>query len=457
MPLLWTPPVRPQIRPPLLGLIVGLIGLALLGPLLAPRPAAAATELQLWHALDGPNGALVARIAEDFNAAQTAYRVIPIYKGTYAETISGGIAAYRAGAAPHMLQVFEVGSGTMAAAIGAVRPVSEVMREAGRALEPGDFLPVIGSNYLTEDGQMLSLPFNTSSTVMWINRDRFRRAGLDAERLPATWPEVFAAARRLRAADPAACALSAAWPTWVHIEQLSVWHDLPIATRANGLDGYDAELVFNGPVQVRHLENLVALHRAGAFTYVGRSNAGEIRFVSGDCAIFLSSSAMYGKVTSGARFDWTIRPMPYYPDVPAAPQNAIVGGGSIYVMRGKTQADYAGVARFLAFVLEDRQQELLYRNTGYVPATRAAYAAAVASGFYARHPELHVAVESITRRAPTRNSGGLRLGNMLQIRDLWAEEIEAALAGRKTPREALDAAVARGNAVLRIFQQRTGR
>lgn len=454
MPPLWSPPVRPSIRPllrPLLRLLVRVV------PILAAGPAAAATELQLWHALDGPNGTLITRIAEDFNASQSAYRVIPIYKGSYAETISGGIAAYRSGAAPHMLQVFEVGTGTMAAAIGAVRPVAEVMREAGRSLEPGDFLPVIATNYLAEDGQMLGLPFNTSAMVMWINRDRFRRAGLDAERLPATWPEVFAAARRLRAADGTACALSNAWPTWGHIEQLSVWHDLPIATRANGLEGYDAELTFNGPVQVRHLENLVALQRAGAFTYVGRGNAGEARFVSGECAIFLSSSAMYGKVTSGARFDWTIRPMPHYPDVPTAPQNAILGGGSIYAMRGKTQDEYAGIARFLAFVLENRQQELLYRNTGYLPVTRAAYAAATESGFYAAHPPLHVAVDSLLRKAPTRNSAGLRLGNMLQIRDLWAEEIEAALEGRKTPRQALDAAVARGNAVLRTFQQRTGR
>ena len=435
--------------------LLPLLGL-LLAALLA-RPAAAVTELQLWHALDGPNGALLARIAEDFNAAQDAYRVIPIYKGSYAETISGGIAAYRAGAGPHMLQVFEVGNGTMAAAIGAVRPVAALMKEAGYALEPGDFLPVIASNYLADDGQMLSLPFNISSVVMWINRDRFRRAGLDAERLPATWPEVFAAARRLKAADGTLCALSTAWPTWVHIEQLSAWHDRPIATRSNGLDGYDADLVFNGPLQVRHLEAIVALHREGAFEYNGRTTGGDARFVSGACAIFLTSSSLYGRVASEARFDWTIAPMPYYPDIPGAPQNAILGGGSLYAMQGKTRAESVGVARFLAFVLEGRQQDLLYRNTGYVPATRAAYAAALAAGFYAAHPPLHVAVDSIMRKTPTRASAGLRLGNMLQIRDLWAEEIEAALSGTKSPRQALDDAVRRGNHVLRVFQRRTGR
>lgn len=431
----------------------------LLGLVLAVLPglACATTELQLWHSLDGANGALVARIADDFNASQGAYRIVTIYKGPYAETINGGIAAYRAGEGPHLLQVFEVGNGTMAAAIGAVRPVSEVMREADRAIAPEAFLPVIATNYLGRDGSMLSLPFNISSMVMWINRDRFREAGLDPDQLPATWPQVFEAARALHRANPSGCALSTAWPTWAHIEQLSVWHDRPIATRSNGLDGFDTELAFNRPFQVRHLQNIVDLHRAGVFTYAGRTNRGEARFIAGECGIFLTSSSMYGSISVRGRFDWTIRPMPYYPDIAAEPQNAILGGGSLYVMQGKTPHEYAGVAAFLDFVLSFPQQALLYQNSGYVPVTRAAYEDARRTGFYAQNPKLEVAVRAIMRREPTRNSAGLRLGNMLQIRDLWAEEIEAALAGAKSPQQALDAAVARGNAVLRLFQRRTAR
>ncbi|KAB1069890.1 sn-glycerol-3-phosphate ABC transporter substrate-binding protein UgpB [Methylobacterium planeticum] len=424
---------------------------------LLPVAAHAATELQLWHSLDGANGALVARMADDFNASQSAYRVITIYKGPYAETINGGIAAYRAGEAPHILQVFEVGNGTMAAAIGAVKPVSEVLRAAGRAVEPDAFLPVIATNYLARDGHMLSLPFNISAMVMWINLDRFRRAGLDPDRLPETWPQLFDAARALKRTDPSACAFSTAWPTWAHIEQLSVWHDRPIATRSNGLDGFDAELVFNAPFQVRHLQNIVDLHRDGAFEYTGRTNRGEARFIAGECAIFLTSSSMYGSIAARGRFHWAMRPMPYYPDQAGAPQNAILGGGSLYVMQGKTEHEYAGVAEFLAFVLSFPQQALLYRNSGYMPVTRAAYEDARGAGFYERNPMLQIAVRSITNKEPTRNSAGLRLGNMLQIRDLWSEEIEAALDGSKTPQRALDDAVARGNAVLRLFQRRTAR
>jgi sn-glycerol 3-phosphate transport system substrate-binding protein len=436
------------------GIRLALLAAALLAAL-RPLPAAAVTELQFWHALDGPNGELVNRLAETFNGAQADYRVVPVYKGSYAETISSGITAYRTGAAPHLLQVYEVGNGTMAAAVGAVRSVASVLREADLPIKPADFLPVIATNYLDSEGDMLSLPFNVSSTVMWINRDRFRQAGLDADRLPATWPDIFAAARRIKAADGTRCALSSAWPTWVHIEQLSIWHGRPIATRSNGLDGYDAELVFNGPLQVRHLQNLVDLQRAGVFEYNDRVNRGESRFIAGDCAIFLTSSSLYGRVAATARFDWTVAPMPYYPDVVAEPRNAILGGGSLYVMQGKTPDEYRGVARFLAFLMEEPQQALLYRNTGYIPTTRGAYAAALAEGFFDRHPQLHVAVQELIRRPATRDTAGLRLGNMVQIRDLWAEELEAALNGAKSPQQALDDAVARGNRVLRTFQQRT--
>ncbi|GJE60233.1 sn-glycerol-3-phosphate ABC transporter substrate-binding protein UgpB [Methylobacterium trifolii] len=423
--------------------------------LLAVRPACAAIELQVWHSLDGANGLVISKMADDFNASQGNYKVITIYKGPYAETLSGGIAAYRAGAAPHILQVFEVGNGTMAAAVGAVKPVSDVFAYSNSPVTPDDLLPVLATNYLSRSGKLLSLPYNISSMIMWINRDRFRKAGLDPEQLPRTWPEVFEAARAIRKADPTSCALSTAWPVWANIEQLSAWHDRPVASRANGLAGFDTELEFNRPVQVRHLENLVTLSREGVFQYLGRTNLGEAKFLSGDCAIFVTSSAMYGAIRGKNTFDWTVLPMPYYPDVPEAPQNAILGGGSLYVMQGKSDLEYRGVSEFLTFILGPEEQAIMYRNSGYLPITRAAYEEALRSGAYGENPPLRTAIESVTRKRPTPNSSGLRLGNMLQIRDIWAEEIEAALNGAKTAQQALDDAVARGNEVLRLFRQRT--
>src|ERR1035438_4502777 len=207
-------------------------------------PAYAVTEIQWWHAMTGPNNDVVVKLANDFNAAQGDYKIVPTFKGSYADTLNAGIAAFRAGNAPGIMQVFEVGTATMMAAKGAIKPVFELMKEQGEAFDPKAYLPTITGYYSTSKGDMLSFPFNSSSMVMWINKDELKKAGV-AE-IPKTWPEVFDAARKLKAAGHATCGFSNAWATWANIEQFSAWHNVPIGTKANGLDGFDTVLNFNG-------------------------------------------------------------------------------------------------------------------------------------------------------------------------------------------------------------------
>jgi len=292
-------------------------------------PAGAVTELQWWHAMTGANNDVIVKLADEFSAAQSDYKVIPTYKGSYADTMNAGIAAFRAGNAPHIIQVFEVGTATMMAATGAVKPVHVLMKEAGEKFDPQAYLAAITGYYSTSKGEMLSFPFNSSSTVMWINKDAFRKAGLDPAAPPKTWPEVFEAATKLKAAGYASCGFSNAWVTWVNVEQLSAWHNVPLSTKANGLDGFDTVLNFNGPLHVKHLEKLIELQKDKTYDYSGRTNTGEGRFTSGECPIFLTSSAFFGNVRANAKFDFGNAPMPYYPDVAGAPQNSIIGGASL--------------------------------------------------------------------------------------------------------------------------------
>ncbi len=433
------------------------IGIAAAAMVSLAGPASAQVEIQWWHAMTGGNNDVVVRLAEEFNAGQKDYRVVPSYKGAYADALNAGIAAFRAGNAPHVLQVFEVGTATMMAAKGAVKPVHELMAEAGEAFDPQAYLPAITGYYSTAKGDMLSMPFNSSSMVMWINRDALRKAGLNPDQPPKTWPEVFEAAKILKAAGSTTCGFSNAWATWANIEQLSAWHNLPLSTKANGLDGFDTVLQFNAPLQVRHLQSLVDLQREKIYDYSGRTSSGEGRFTSGECPIFLTSSAFYANVKGNAKFDWAAVPMPYYPDQTGAPQNSIIGGASLWVMGGKTSPEYKGVAKFFTFLSDTDRQAKLHQDSGYLPITRAAYEKVRASGFYDRNPYLQTALIELTGKEPTENSRGLRLGNMVQLRDIWAEEMESALAGQKPAQAALDAAVARGNQMLRQFERTVSR
>ena len=423
----------------------------------AAASAQAQTELQWWHAMTGGNNDVIVRLAEEFNGAQKDYRVVPVYKGSYSDTMNAGIAAFRAGNPPHILQVFEVGTATMMAAKGAVKPVHQLMQEAGEPFDPKAYLPAITGYYSTSAGEMLSFPFNSSSMVMWVNRDALKKAGLNPDQPPKTWSELFEAAKKLKNAGFSTCGFSTAWTTWANIEQFSAWHNLPLATKANGLDGFDTELKFNGPMQTRHLQNLITLQKDKTFDYSGRTNGGEGRFTAGECPLFLTSSGFYGNVKGNAKFDWAAAPMPYYPDVPGAPQNSIIGGASLWVMGGKKPDEYKGVAKFFAFLSDADRQARLHQESGYLPITRAAYEKTKASGFYQKNPSLEVALIELTSKEPTENSRGLRFGNMVQLRDIWAEEIEAALVGQKPAKEALDSAVQRGNQVLRQFERQAAR
>ncbi len=419
--------------------------------LAASTSALAQTEIQWWHAMTGANNEIINKLADEFNASQKDYKVVPSYKGNYADTMNAGIAAFRAGNAPHIMQVFEVGTATMMGAKGAVKPVHEMMRETGEKFDPQAYLPTITGYYSTAKGEMLSFPFNSSSMVMWVNKDELKKAGVNE--IPKTWPEVFDAAKKLKAAGHETCGFSSAWISWAMVEQFSAWHNVPMATKANGLDGFDTEMKFNSPLHVKHLQNLVDLQKDKTFDYSGRDSKSEGRFTSGECAIFLNSSGFFGNVKANAKFDYASVPMPYYPDVQGAPQNSIIGGASLWVMGGKKPDEYKGVAKFFTFLSDTDRQAKLHQESGYLPITKAAYEKTKASGFYEKNPVVQTPLLELTNKEPTENSRGLRFGNMVQIRDVISEEFEAALAGQKSAKDALDTAVNRSNQILRQFER----
>jgi sn-glycerol 3-phosphate transport system substrate-binding protein len=424
--------------------------LALAG-LLASFASHAQTEIQWWHSMTAVNGEWVNDLATQFNASQSDYKVIPTYKGSYDESMTGAIAAFRAGNAPHILQVFEVGTATMMASKGAVVPVGQVMKDAGLKFDPAAYIPAVAGYYTAPNGQMLSFPFNSSTTVFYINKDAFKAAGLNPDKAPATWPEVALAAAKLKASGHK-CPLSIAWQGWTQLESFSAWHNTEYATRSNGLAGLDARLKINSPLHVRHIENLANMAQQGLFVYKGRANVPEASFISGECAMMTTSSGFYGNVRKNAKFAYSLAPLPYYPDVTGAPQNTVIGGASLWVLSGKKPAEYKGVAKFFDFLSNAEVQSASHKRTGYLPITLAAFKLTEQSGYYKENPGTDVAVNQMVRKV-TDKSRGIRLGNYLQIRTIEDEELEQVWAGKKTAKEALDSVVARGNELLERFEK----
>lgn len=412
--------------------------------------AHAVTEVQWWHSMDGALNEWVNDLAKQFNASQSDYKVVPTYKGEYDVSMAAGIAAYRAGNAPDILQVFEVGTATMMYSKGAIKPVAEVMKEGGVKFDPKSYIPAVAGYYTAPNGQMLSFPFNSSTTVFYYNKDAFKAAGLDPEKAPTTWPEVVSYAAKLKASG-SQCPLTTSWMTWAQLESFSTWHNTAYASKNNGFDGLDARLEFNSPLHVRHFENLSNMSKQGLFVYKGRASKSNSAFTSGECAMWVGSSGSYAGIKRDAKFAFAESTLPYYPDVPGAPQNTIVGGASLWVMAGKPAANYKGVAAFFDFLSSPQVQSESHMRTGYLPITTAAYQLTEKSGFYKKNPGTDVAVNQMVRKA-TLKSRGVRLGNLPQIRAIVDEETEQIWAGKKSAKDALDSAVKRGNELLVKFQ-----
>ena len=414
--------------------------------------AQAVTEIQWWFAHGGRLGEIVQEMVSDFNNSQSDYKVVAVFKGSYAETMTAGIAAFRAKEQPHILQVFEVGTATMMAAQGAIVPVYQLMADTGEPFDPNAYLSTVTGYYTTPDGQMLSMPFNSSTPVLYYNVDAFEKAGLDPENPPKTWPEVGEYAKKLVDAGYE-CGFSTAWTSWIHMENFSAWHNLPIGTKANGFGGFDTEFVFNNPTVVKHIQQLADWQKDKIFVYGGRTNKGNTKFSGGECAMYTESSAGYAGFKAASKFEFRTSMLPYWPDVEGAPQNTIIGGASLWVMAGHSPEEYKGVAKFFSYLYSPEVQAKWHQLTGYLPITRAAYDLTKQQGFYEQNPGTETALLQMTLNDPTENSRGLRFGNFVQMRDVMDNEFEAAFSGQKTAQQAMDDAVAQGNGLLRKFEK----
>lgn len=419
--------------------------------LVAPLTGLAQTEIQWWHSMTAVNGEVVNDLAKNFNASQKNYKIVPTFKGNYDESFTAAVAAFRAGNAPHILQVFEVGTATMMASKGVTVPVGKVMKDSGEKFDPKAYVSAVAGYYTAPNGEMLSFPFNSSTTVFYFNKDAFKAAGIDTTKAPATWSEVALAAAKLKASGHK-CPLTIAWQGWTQLESFSAWHNVEFATKGNGLQGMDARMKVNSPLHVRHIENLANMAKQGLFIYKGRASVSEASFISGECAMTTTSTGFYGNVAKNAKFNFAMGPLPYYHDVPGAPQNTVIGGASLWVMAGKKADEYKGVAQFFNYLSSTEIQAATHQRTGYLPITTAAFQLTEKSGFYEKNPGTDVGVNQMIRKV-TDKSRGIRLGNYVQIRGIEDEELEQVWSGKKTAKEALDSIVARGNDQLERFQK----
>jgi sn-glycerol 3-phosphate transport system substrate-binding protein len=426
------------------GVLVMVFSMMALG--LFPALTQAKTEIVWWHAMTGFLGERVNEIAGKFNASQNEFEVKAIYKGSYTDTLTAGIAAYRAKTHPHILQVFEVGTQTMLSS-GAIYPVFQMMKDQGIKIDWADYLSVVKS-YYSKGGNLYSMPFNSSTPILYYNKTIFEKAGLNPQNPPATFEEIEKYAKAAVSKGITKIGFTVSWPSWTLMENMHAWNDQPFANNDNGFSAMATQLKINGKLGVQILDLLTRWQKEGIFTYSGRASSGDQPIINGQAAIGLASTALVGTLTRTAKFDWGTG---FLPKLAGYPQgNSIIGGATLWVLKGHKKDHYKGVAKFLEFLGSTEEQVWWHTNTGYFPLTRASVKA-LPEDHFRKNSNLWTAFAQITKGKMTPNSQGIRLGNFVAVRDTIEAEMENVFSGKKTPQQGLDDAVNKGNATLKEF------
>ena len=421
-------------------------------------PAAVCAEpvtINWWHAMRSARGKVVDTMIQKFNESQSEYVVVGTNKGNYDEVMNAGVAAFRAKKQPHLLQVFEVGTQTMMQS-GAIYPVHKLMTEAGYKIDWSNYLQAVLSYYMDADGNLMSMPFNSSTPIMYYNVSMFEKAGIAplSKTEAITWDELGEITKKLVDGGISPAGMVTAWQSWTQIENYSAIHNVPFASKANGYQGLDVELMINNPLVVGHIERLKEWAGDKRFMYGGQKYQGpKSEFIAQNAAVYIDSVSGIAKLKKAVSdFKWDAAPLPVEASM-KNPQNSIIGGASLWVLNGHTKKEYEGVAAFLKFLAGNEMQSYWHKETGYFPITLNAYNQLKEEGYYKENPLQTVGIDQLNRAIPTEISRGLRLGYFVQIRNIINEELELVWNGKKSPKEALDNAVKRSNIQLRTFEK----
>jgi sn-glycerol 3-phosphate transport system substrate-binding protein len=422
-----------------------------LGTLLGVVPAAAQApvKITLWHAMGGARyDAITKEIAAGFNKAYPNYVVEPLYTGKYGEVVTKAIAAVRAGDPPHIVQVFEVGTQTMLDS-GAIIPVTELVKPGD--IDFADYIePIL--NYYTVGGKLASMPFNSSTAIIYYNKDIFQKAGLDPDTPPRTYQDLEAMGRKIVASGAAPAAISFGWPSWM-LEQAHAMHDKPYANNDNGRKSRATRVRFNEPFGVSVLERWKRWADEKLLAYGGREYAPNKAFLAGQVAMLMQSTSQVTTIEKAATFRVGTGFLPRIEGQPAG--KSVIGGASFWVLKGKGRSEQErdAIVKFFKFIAQPEETAKWHMSTGYFPATKTAVGLLQRQEWFRKHPNHETAFTQIQEGPDTSNTRGVLLGNFVQIRNITDTAIEKALAGRLSPKAALDEAAREADNLLEEYNR----
>jgi sn-glycerol 3-phosphate transport system substrate-binding protein len=409
--------------------------------------------INFWHAMSGSRLGVVESIIDSFNASQSDFEVKPLFTGSYAETLTKYIAAYPTGTAPNIVQVYEVGTQTMIDS-DAITPVYKIPGMLGETWDWAQYVIPI-THYYSVDGNLWSMPFNSSTAMLYYNKDLFKAAGLDPNKPPTTWKEMEEYGEKILASGVVDHVYSTGWPDWI-FEQTLALHDHLYADNDNGRSGLAKKVVFNDDFGFKVFDTWTRLHDKGIYIFGGAEYSANSAFKAGQIAMLIQSTSSLAGILKDSQFKVGTSFFPRFEGHPVG--NSIIGGGSIWVTKGQSEEELRGVWEFLKYLGQKDIAIQWHKGTGYFPVSSAALKSLLDEGWFSADQTFLTAfLQILSGRRDTEASTGVRLGPFVAMREIFVSSLEKSLAGQLSPTDALNEAEEKMNILLKDYEELYGK
>ena len=413
---------------------------------MSPTTSHAVIKISFWHAMSAKRMPAVNRIVDGFNATHPGIKVEAQFSGKYKEVLGKAIAAARAGHPPDIVQVYEVGTQTMLDS-GAIVPVFQVVKPG--QIDWGDIITPI-KDYYSVKGKLYSMPFNSSTSILYYNKDLFKKAGLDPNKPPSTFAEMAKMGAQIVKSGAAPNALSFGWPDW-QFEQMFTMHAQYYANHKNGRSGRATKVNGNKTFGVKVVTAWTNWAKKGIFVYGGPEYSANKAFLAQKIAMLYQSTSSVASITKAAQFKVGTTFLPRLKGYPRG--NNVIGGATIWVMKGHSQEKYDAIAKFFKYLVRPEVAAQWHKDTGYFPSTNSAVKLLLDQGWFSQHPNHITAFLEILTGVKVPQSQGVRLGPFVAIRQAFKTALEKSIEGKLSPQAAMNEYARQANKLLKEYNQ----
>lgn len=405
----------------------------------------AEVTIGFWHAMSGDRIELIQSIVDDFMAENPNITVEVQYTGSYNDTLNKVTSAMKAGNAPHVFHSYEIGTLGMINS-GMISPLDELAETYDLPIPWDDFFVPVQSYYKYQ-GKHYSMPFNSSTPLIYYNKTFFEEAGLDPENPPKTFEDIREAAIALKeyGIDTPVTWNLHCW----YFEQMHCLQDAPFANNSNGRGTeLPTAVLFNKAAGKRILDWWIGMYEDGLFMDVGPGWSNHrAAFGAGEAAIVMSSSSDVNLLTKSLSEKGWEMGTGFIPRPEGATGGVAIGGGSLWLTNDHSPEEEYAALKLVEFISSDEPQMAWHKGTGYFPVRKTAMDKLEREGWFDANPNYRTAFEQLLVSPETLNTAGALLGTFPETRAIVESAIQECYAGKPVD-QALDEAAAKATDLI---------